>query len=1154
MGFWPFGKRAIRLQTLGDAHFADEEEIRAAGLLNDDGIRLGLYYGERVFAPFARVRGVEFRDGLFVCRQEVLRYKGDAHLITVAPTRSGKSRDILIPALLEYPGSCIVIDPKGQLAAVTRAQRERMGQKVIVLNPFNLISDKIGKTAHYNPMALLDPGSKAFGADCAKMAEAIVVHGGDSDSHWTDSARGLVSGIIGHLAATGRRDEQNLAMVRDIIAGQDDVLVAFAKEAAKAGNSFNRQKLARFANEKAQNWGELSSIISNARTQTDFLGIETIADNVKRSDFRFDVLKSSATTVYLVLPGEYLDTCGKWFRLIVASALHELWRGPKGTYPVLAILDEFAQLGRLTVIENAMAMAAGYGLQLWPILQDLTQLKKHYGESWETFLSGAEIQQFFGPRDQTTADYISKRSGVTTVVTHSESAGSSMSWSAGQTQQPLLHPHNASGLGQYESIIFGPKNITIRAYREPYFNFADLRTRASLDPYHSKSFSTKDPISKHFVLGSFVGYDKGKDQLYADYLPYISSDWLKREDVSGAPGAKMLHVPTGLEFSVHHDEKKEDPIMGCVASIGEIGSVSDYDLAHPAIVAFLDTIGIRPHQVWSRVVQRSLSWAVRLTPEYIREGVDFEPYEPSEWLLTKDSPWPHIRHLPTKAAFAIMHNTVRTEADGPLDPFMDFAAIQTDYGEITSATLSRRLRSDNISRTAIVAFLDHNGIPPGRIWPELYRAIRLDKELAEKPCSAYKPYDWEEVFDEGTAKRPRHTPTGWLFQIILNRCEEKRGLGGENVFVDYESVFACVYKPGNPLGAAAIRSLMRLALVHETASRYRRCFQSRNFIHESDVWHQTYEPSEWSVVSEPSAPCDPCSSPRIYHGPTGIEFIIGFDGHMIESLSEMYVDPRGIGHELAHLARIAFFDHSSYLIWPAGHPRLNRRVYEVVALRTSSSEFHVPYETSEWTMTSDSETGQAWMHHAASDLDFAIVFGHENIKLHPNAEDKYLACIIGPSEKSLPRELVGLGSTAIVAYLSGIGISPETLSFKSTQLAPFAPEGERYAPYQPSEWTQDKDEASALVMHHAPSNATFIIVEHHKRVLLNVELNHKKVLPNPFRDYSSISGGPLTLPNGYEWYSLARTAIVAFLDQNGTPPNQIWPEKTEQLSVAAASA
>jgi type IV secretion system protein VirD4 len=68
----------------------------------------------------------------------VLRYPGPGHLITVAPTRSGKGRDVIIPALLDWPYSAIVIDPKGELACVTSARRRRFG-KVIYLDPYGLV-------------------------------------------------------------------------------------------------------------------------------------------------------------------------------------------------------------------------------------------------------------------------------------------------------------------------------------------------------------------------------------------------------------------------------------------------------------------------------------------------------------------------------------------------------------------------------------------------------------------------------------------------------------------------------------------------------------------------------------------------------------------------------------------------------------------------------------------------------------------------------------------------------------------------------------------------------------------------------------------------------------------------------------------------------
>jgi type IV secretion system protein VirD4 len=110
---------------------------------------------------------------------------------------------------------------------------------------------------------------------------------------------------------------------------------------------------------------------------------------------------------------------------VVAAALDDLLRENPPGVPVLVILDEFYQLGRLKVIQNAMSLARGYGLQLWPILQDLTQLQEHYEKSWETFLGNAAIRMFFAPREFTTAEYVSKLCGETTVTVKSKSEGKS---------------------------------------------------------------------------------------------------------------------------------------------------------------------------------------------------------------------------------------------------------------------------------------------------------------------------------------------------------------------------------------------------------------------------------------------------------------------------------------------------------------------------------------------------------------------------------------------------------------------------------------------------------------------------------------------------------------------------------------------------------
>src|SRR5262249_31310255 len=147
------------------------------------------------------------------------------------------------------------------------------------------------------------------------------------------------------------------------------------------------------------------------------------------------------------------------------------------------ILDEFAQLGRLQAIQNAMGLAAGYGLQLWPILQDLTQLKDLYNDRWETFLANAGIQQFFAPRENTTAEYVSALCGEATVKTTSQSesasrtkAGNSDSETEGtstttnETQRRFRLAQEVRQLSESQFLMFaeGVPHV-IEGFRQPYY-------------------------------------------------------------------------------------------------------------------------------------------------------------------------------------------------------------------------------------------------------------------------------------------------------------------------------------------------------------------------------------------------------------------------------------------------------------------------------------------------------------------------------------------------------------------------------------------------------------------------------------------------------------------------------------------------------------
>jgi type IV secretion system protein VirD4 len=171
-----------------------------------------------------------------------------------------------------------------------------------------------------------------------------------------------------------------------------------------------------------------SSVMASAQSHTHFLDSPRIRESLVESDFKFEDLKTGAMTVYLILPADRLKTFDRWLRLLIQQAITVNARNidVKPKKSVLFLLDEMAALGKLESVERAYGLMAGFGMQLWGIVQDLSQLAHIYGQTgWQTFISNSGVIQYFGSRDKMTADYFSSLCGVTTIEVHN------FSWAIG---------------------------------------------------------------------------------------------------------------------------------------------------------------------------------------------------------------------------------------------------------------------------------------------------------------------------------------------------------------------------------------------------------------------------------------------------------------------------------------------------------------------------------------------------------------------------------------------------------------------------------------------------------------------------------------------------------------------------------------------------
>lgn len=338
------------------------------------------------------------------------------HIVTIAGSRAGKTRSVLIPNLLRYPGSAVVLDPKGELARATASKRQRMGQRVFVCDPF----DASGlPSASYNPFSEIEGSDpRHVGANMAQAMDAIVINNA-KDPHWTDSGKNLLRGAGLHILTTTKK-APTLRQLRRIINGTREELEKLVEVMSKSPIETVANTGSSFKGKLDMGPRELQSILSTIQEQT--APFDDVADISERSDFKFTDLRQGKMTVYLVLPGLRMATHYRWLRLMIQQALVAMERAPvpHGKLPVWFVLEEFPTLGHMRSIETAAGLLAGYGVMLWAVLQDLTQLQTHYQKSWETFLGNAGTLQAFGNADSTTTEYLSKRLGMTQVIERQE--------------------------------------------------------------------------------------------------------------------------------------------------------------------------------------------------------------------------------------------------------------------------------------------------------------------------------------------------------------------------------------------------------------------------------------------------------------------------------------------------------------------------------------------------------------------------------------------------------------------------------------------------------------------------------------------------------------------------------------------------------------
>jgi type IV secretion system protein VirD4 len=485
------GKRALHGE-------ADWMKLSDAARLFDDGG--GIVVGERYRVDKDVVAAIPFRsdrddtwgaggkapllcfDGSF----------GSTHGIVFAGSGGFKTTSVTIPTALKWGGALIALDPSNEVAPMVIRQREKAGRDVHILDPhrpqtgFNVL-DWIGKFG----------GTKE--EDIAAVASWIMTDSGRPsgvrDDFFRASGLQLLTAMIADVCLSGHTptESQTLRQVRTNLSEPEPKLRQRLQDIYdNSGSDFVKENVAAFVNMTPETF---SGVYANAIKETHWLSYPNYAALVSGSSFSTSAIGDGRADIFINIDLKTLETHAGLARVIIGSLLNAIYnRGGAMKGRALFLLDEVARLGYMRILETARDAGRKYGITLTMIYQSIGQLRETYGgrDASSKWFESASWISFAAINDPETADYISRRCGMTTVeidqVSHSYQArGSSRTRSKQLAPRPLIQPHEILRMRADEQIVFTAGNPPLRCGRAIWFRRGDMAAAVGQNRFHRQA-------------------------------------------------------------------------------------------------------------------------------------------------------------------------------------------------------------------------------------------------------------------------------------------------------------------------------------------------------------------------------------------------------------------------------------------------------------------------------------------------------------------------------------------------------------------------------------------------------------------------------------------------------------------------------------------
>jgi type IV secretion system protein VirD4 len=412
----------------GSARWANQHDIERAGLL------------PRPIKVWQQLTGKKklVSDGVYVGAwldkkgvTRYLRHNGAEHVLCYAPTRSGKGVGLVIPTLLSWEHSAVITDLKGELWALTSGWRQKYaGNKVLRFEPA-----AVSGGVYWNALDEIRLTTEYEVGDVQNLATLLVDPDGKGlITHWQKTAQALLVGVILHVLYKAQQEgtDATLPAVDAILSNPDRDIAELWMEMVTYVhvNAKNHPTVASAARDMLDRpEEEAGSVLSTAKSYLALYRDPVVRRNVSKSEFRIKDLMNydQPVSLYIVTHPNDKARLRPLVRILInmiirllADKMEFINGQPKVHYQhrLLMMLDEFPSLGKLEILQEALAFIAGYGIKCYLICQDINQLKSRetgYGHD-ESITSNCHVQSAFPPNRIETAEHLSKLTGQTTVA------------------------------------------------------------------------------------------------------------------------------------------------------------------------------------------------------------------------------------------------------------------------------------------------------------------------------------------------------------------------------------------------------------------------------------------------------------------------------------------------------------------------------------------------------------------------------------------------------------------------------------------------------------------------------------------------------------------------------------------------------------------